>query len=101
MKAEQSCRNWLTIIGPARTVARFAGNDDWAKALQARHIEWLEFSPGHHVCEFTTTGRPMEKLEKFSRSWPTLVFILDYECGRSMGLVKARKGKLEGCEVNY
>jgi hypothetical protein len=101
MKPEQTCRNWLTIIGPARTVARFAGKDDWAKALQARHIEWLELSPGHHRCEFTTTGRPLEKLEKLSRPWPRLVFVLGYECGRSMGLVKARKGKLEGCEVSY
>jgi hypothetical protein len=98
---KQTCRNRLTIIGRARTVARFAGKDDWAHALQARHIEWLEFTPGHHVCEFTTTGRPLEKLETLSRSWPTLVFLLAYECGRSMGLVKASKGQLEGCEVSY
>jgi hypothetical protein len=101
VKTEQTCRNWLTILGPARTVTLFAGNDNWAKALQARHIEWLELSPGHHRCEFTTTGRPLEKLEKLSRRRPTLVLVLHYECGRSMGLVKAWKGKLEGCEVSY
>jgi hypothetical protein len=101
MKPEQSCRNWLTIIGPARTVARFAGKEAWAKALQARHIEWLELTPGHHVCEFTTTGRPLDKLEKLSRPWPALIFVLDYECGRSMGLVKAWKGQIEGCEISY
>jgi hypothetical protein len=98
---EPSCRNRLTIIGPARAVARLAGNDDWEKSLRARHIEWLEFTPGHHVCEFTTTGRPLEKLQKLSRCWPTLVFVLGYECGRSMGMVKAWKGELEGCEVSY
>jgi len=101
LKTKQSCRNWLTIIGPPLTVLLFAGNDAWEKTLQARYIEWLEFSPGHHRCEFTTTGRPLEKLEKLSRRWPTLIFVLDHECGRSMGLVKAQKGKLEGCEVSY
>ena len=98
---KQTCRNWLTIIGPARTVSRFAGKDEWAKTLHARHIEWLELIPGHHVCEFTTTGRPLPKLEQLSVLWPTLIFILDYECGRSMGLIKAAKGRLEGCEVSY
>jgi hypothetical protein len=98
---EPSCRNRLTIIGPARTVARFAGKGDWEKSLRARHIEWLEFTPGHHVCEFATTGRPLEKLERLSRRWPTLVLLLGYECGRSMGLVKGWNGKLEGGEVSY
>jgi len=101
VKSKQPCRNWLTIIGRPRTVTRVAGHDDWAKALKARHIEWLELTPGHQVCEFTTAGRPLVKLEKFSRTWPTLVFIMDYECGRSMGLIKAAKGQLEGCEVSY
>ena len=98
---KETCRNWLTIIGPARTVSRFTGNDDWAKALHARHIEWLELIPGHYVCEFNTTGRPLPNLEKLSLRWSTLIFVLDYECGRSMGLIKAAKGQLEGCEISY
>jgi len=101
MKAKPFCRNWLTIIGPACTVARFAGSDNWEKALRVRHVEWLELSPGHHVCEFATVGRPLEALEKLSRTWSTLILIMDYECGRSMGLVKAAKGEIEGCEVSY
>ena len=101
MKHKPSCRGRLTLIGPARTVARFARNEDWEKALNARHIDWLEFTPGHHACEFTTSGRPLEKLEKLSRAWRTLIFILQYECGRSLGLVKAHKGRLDGCELSY
>ena len=57
-------------------MARFVRKDEWDKALQARHIEWLEFTAGHHVCEFTTNERPLEKLEKLSLIWPTLIFVL-------------------------
>jgi hypothetical protein len=96
-----SCHNRLTIIGSARSVARFAGEDGWTKALQAKHVEWLEFTPGHHVCEFTTSSRPLDTLEQFSRRRRTLIFILQYEFGRSLGLVKAHRGRLEGCEVSY
>ena len=96
-----SCHNRLTILGPARTVARMAGNDNWEKALMARYVTWLELSSTRHVCEFTTAGRPLEQLERLSRRWPTLLFLLDYECGRSKGLVKARKGELESCEIHY
>lgn len=99
-KAKQSCQNWLTLIGPARTITRLT-NGGWERALKARHIEWLELSPKHHCCEFTSSGRPLNRLQKLSLRWPTLIFLLEYECGRSMGLVKARRGEMEGCEVHY
>lgn len=96
-----SCRNRLIIIGSARAIQRLTGNDDWAVKLKGRHITWLEISPKRHVCEFTSRGSPLIKLQKLSQKWSSLIFLLDYQCGRSKGLVKAWKGKMESCEIQY
>jgi hypothetical protein len=98
-----SWNNWLAIVGPKTTVKRFDKNDAWEKVLGARHVEWLELSPTRHRCEFKTRGRLLIELQNLSRLWPRLIFLLDYEWepGRSKGLVKARDGELESCEISY
>jgi hypothetical protein len=95
--------NWLTIVGPKATFERFDKDDAWEKVLRARHVEWLELSPTRHRCEFKTKGRILVELEKLSRLWPRVVFLLDYEWEpkRIKGLVKAKAGDLESCEINY
>jgi len=98
MKAKPFCRNWLTIIGPACTVARFAGSDNWEKALRVRHVEWLELSPGHHVCEFTAARRPLEALEKLSRNWSTLILIMDTSVDGAWAWSKPPRGKSKGAK---
>ncbi len=95
--------NFLTTIGPRATVARFYQDDTWEKTLGALHVEGLELCPTRHRCEFKTTGRILTSLQKLSRLWPRLVFLLDYEWepGRIKGLAKVRAGQIESCEINY
>ena len=95
--------NHLTIIGPKATVKRFYNDDAWEKALGALHIEGLELCLTRHRCEFKTTGRILIELQKLSRLWPRLVFLLDYESEheRVKGLFKAKAGQTESCEIRY
>ena len=72
-----NCR--LTLVDSKQTVAGFAGSSGWIKTLGARHIEWLQLSPGRHVCQFETELPPVERLRKVSRRWARLTLLLDYE----------------------
>ena len=99
-KRVSSCRNWLTLIGPRRNVSRLA-DGPWENVLAARHVEWLELSPGHYRCEFSTTHRPLRQLQELSGQWPKVTFLLHYERENSMGLIKARRARLTSHEVRY
>jgi hypothetical protein len=101
MKHEIPCRNRLIILGPARTIARLTNNDRWLTSLEARYIEWMEFSPRRHVLDFSTPTLAAENLKNLSRRWRTLVFLLVYEHKRRIGLIKITHGKIEGCRLRY
>ena len=95
--------NYLTIVGPRATVDRFDKDDTWERILGARHIEWLELSPKRRRREFKTSGRVLVELQKLSRLWTPLVFLLDYEWEpkRIKGLAKVKAGDIESCEISY
>jgi hypothetical protein len=95
------CR--LTLVDSKRTVALFAGSSGWKKTLGACHIEWLELSPGRHVCQFETELQPVGQLRKVSRRWAHLTLLLDYEDegNRIKDLAKAKAGQIEHCEISY
>jgi hypothetical protein len=95
------CR--LTMVGSKGAVASFAGSSGWKMTLGARHIDWLQLSPGRHVCQFETEQPPVAQLQKISRRWARLTFLLDYEDeeNRIKGLAKAKAGRIEHCEIGY
>jgi hypothetical protein len=93
----------LALIGSERTVISCAESSGWKRTLGADHIDWLQLSPGRHVCQFETKEPPVTQLQKLSRRWPTLTFLLDYENERNRikGLAKAKAGEVEHCEIGY
>jgi hypothetical protein len=58
--------------------------------MGARHIDWLQLSPGRHVCQFETKQPPLTQLQKISRRWATLTFLLDFE---NEGLGQSQSGR--------
>ena len=88
------CR--LTLVGSERAVTAFS-NSRWERTLGARHIDWLQLSPGRHVCQFDMALPPVTQLEEVSRRWTKLTLLLDYEeeHQRLKGLAKARGGQAE------
>jgi hypothetical protein len=96
-----NCR--LTVLDSKRKVALFAKNPGWKKTMNARHLDWLQLSPGRYVCLFDTELQPVERLRKLSRRWAQLTLLLDYEDekNRIKGLAKAKAGQVEHCEIAY
>ena len=101
-RCEIRAENRLTVLGTKRDVRRFQ-NSAWEKSLHARYSDPLQLSPCRFVCQFETSTPPLPALQRMSRSYPTLVFLLEYEneMTRIKGLAKVKAGKLEHCEIGY
>ena len=82
---------WLTVAGGRR---RSFQSRDWLPVFAGRHAELLEASPDRFACCFETTSSPIRALERLSREHPGLVFLLQYETTRCMGLARAKAGRL-------
>lgn len=96
------CANRLLIVGPARTLKRFA-RSDWDAQARAKYIDILECSKTRLSFQFETAKAPLAYLRKTSHRWWSLTFLLDYEIEATClkGLAKARRGGLETCLVSY
>jgi hypothetical protein len=92
--------NRLTVIGGVRPVHKFQ-RSDWLPAVGGRFYDPLELSPGRYACQFETTASPLFALQNLSRRNPGLVFLLDYETGRTRGLAMVKAGILEDHCVVY
>jgi len=90
--------NRLTVVG--RGVRAFE-NTDWLSAMSGRYWDLIEFSPSRFVSQFDTLQNPLPALQHLSRSHPGLVFMLDYETVRYMGLARAKAGQLIHHRVKY
>jgi hypothetical protein len=96
------CHNQLTVIGPKERVKRLR-DSDWAETLAIRHFELLENSPRRFASQFDTEALAIQLVERLSRQWPRLSFILHYEAeaSRVMGLLKAKGGRLTHRRIRY
>lgn len=96
------CVHRLLIVGPARTLPRFA-RSDWDAKARTRHIDLLECSKKRLSFQFES-GRPrLAYVKKASGRWRSLTFLLDYELEEMClkGLAIARRGELETSLVSY
>jgi hypothetical protein len=100
---EPYCLNRLTIVGPAKDLRRFYRDEHWMAEGGVRHFELLEHSPERHAWQFETDAPPLPFLRGISRQWPSLTFLLDYDCEdqRLKGLAKAKNGRVRHCRVTY
>src|SRR5260370_36330172 len=94
--------NRLTVFGPEKELTRFL-KGRWKNALRGRFWELLETMRIRWGFQFETESSPVQSLERLSRRWPTLVFVLEYEneTKRTKGLVKAKAGVVEQYQVRY
>ena len=101
MKAYCKCR--LTIVGPARDLARFFAQNEWRPETGILHVELMEKSCFRHIWQFDGAEPPLQFITGLSEKWPFLTFLLDYdrEDKRIKGLAKAVRGLLQHDLVNY
>lgn len=90
-------QNRLTVLGPPRLVTAFARR----KLKDARYFDWLETTRGRYSCQFESDNDPLLDLVGHSRRRLRLIFLLEYEKSRIMGLAKLQGGRLTRYEINY
>jgi hypothetical protein len=97
------CVNRLAVIGRLDRMTAFQKRSRWQAVLHARFGELLEMSEDRFAWSFETDAVPVEEIRKLSRRRPELVFLLDYEIAESRikGIVKARAGEIERCDLSY
>ena len=97
-------RNRLTVVGDRRRLSRFQ-NSNWLPVFAGCHTELLELAPPRFVCYFETATQPLPALQRLSRIYPGLVFLLEHEVdnerARMKGLAKAKAGRLTCHRVRY
>lgn len=94
--------NRLTIFAPQKELTKFQ-KSHWKERLNGRYWELQENMRTRMGWQFETESSPLQSIEALSRRWPGLVFVLfwENETKRSMGLAKAKAGKIEQFEVRY
>ena len=97
-------RNRLTVAGDRRRLSRFQ-NSNWLPVFAGCHAELMELLPPRFVCYFETATHPLPALQRLSRSYPSLVFLLEHELDtkrtRIKGLAKVKAGRLTHHQVRY
>jgi hypothetical protein len=94
--------NTLTVFAPQKELITFL-KSSWKRRLSGRFWELRENMRTRVGWQFETESSPIPSVEALSRRWPKIILVLhwDNETKRSMGLAKARAGKLEQFEVRY
>jgi hypothetical protein len=97
------CQHRLLVVGPASDLKAFDRNADWTEIPGATDLVLQKHSPSRRVRRDFNAGASVTNCRVISRRWPTLVFLLHYECEdcRLLGLVRAKNGKLRHHRFKY
>ena len=94
--------NRLTVFAPQKQLRNFI-KSRWERRLRGRFWELRENMRTRVGWQFETESSPIPAIEALSRRWPKMVLIIEWdnETKRTLGLAKAKSGKLEQLEVRY
>ena len=90
------CQQRLLIAGPKAELRKFDRHADGTEIPGATDFAMLEHSATRRVWQFVTKAPALKFLRGVSRRWPTLVFLLHYDCEDQglVGMVRAKHGRL-------
>ena len=91
------CR--LLVVGPASKQDTFESSEDWPPEFQC--LEPLELSPRRRLWQFEVDRVPVAFLRAVSLRHPQITFVVDFDDGRTKGIVVAINGKLRRCQLRY
>ena len=91
------CR--LLVVGRTKDLKAFCDQEDWPEAFT--EVELLERSSTRAAWQFTTATPPLTSLRLLAARWSLVTFLVDYDTGRSKGLVCWRGGAEEHHQVVY
>ena len=93
------CQCRLLVVGSAKDLRVFCDREEWPAAFT--EVEPLELSSTRRSWQFTTPNPPLTFLRLLAARWPLLTFLVDYDTGRTKGLVCWRGGAQEHHQVLY
>jgi hypothetical protein len=94
-----SCHCRLLVVASAKDLKAFCDQEDWPAVFT--EVELLEISPTRRSWQFTTAEPPLESLRLLAARWSLLTFLVDYDTGRTKGLVWLRGGAEKHHQVVY
>ena len=93
------CQCRLLVVGSAKDLKVFCEREEWPAAFT--EVELLELSATRASWQFTTATPPLTFLRVLAARWSRLTFLVDYDTGRTKGLVCGRGGAQEHHQVVY
>jgi hypothetical protein len=94
-----ACQCRLLVVGSATDLNVFSEREEWPAAFT--EIELLELSSTRRSWQFTTPNPPLTFLRLLAARWSRLTFLVDYDTGRTKGLVWLRGAKQEHHQIVY
>lgn len=89
----------MLVVGSAKDLKALSDREDWPAAFT--EVEPLELSSTRRSWQFTTPNPPLTFLRLLAARWSLLTFLVDYDTGRTKGLVRLRGAKQEHHQVVY
>ena len=89
----------LAVGRTVREIDALVQNGDWEPKFLA--VEPLELLPRRRLWQFEADSVPRSFILGLSRQHPRLTFVLIYDTGRLLGMIRARKGALLQHELPY
>ena len=93
------CQCRLLVVGRTKDLTAFCDQEEWPAAFT--EVEPLELLGTRRAWQFATAQPPLESLRLLASRWPLLMFLVDYDTGRTKGLVWLRGGAYENHQVVY
>ena len=93
------CQCRLLVVGSTKDLKAFCDQEEWPAAFT--EVEPLELLGTRRSWQFATAQPPLESLRLLAARWPLLKFLVDYDTGRTKGLVWLRGGAYENHQVVY
>ncbi len=89
----------LLVVGPASDLTAFLADEEWPPGFSG--IEPLELSPRRRLWQFDARRIPVDHPRAVSLRHPRLTFVVDYDDGRSKGVIVAINGQVRRCRLRY
>ena len=89
----------LLVVGPATNLTAFLAREDWPPEFSG--IEPLELSPRRRLWQFESRSVPIGYSGAVSLRHPRLAFVVDFDDGRTKGIVVAINGKVRRRQLRY
>lgn len=89
----------LLVVGSASSLKSFVATGPWP--AEFHYLELLETSPVRRFWQFEVARISIPPLRELSLRYPRLTFVVDYDDGRTKGIVVSTNDQVRRCQLRY